>query len=140
MAESEAILGYLCLFEVESAAGSGAFVELAEVTTLTPPSDTIDSVEVTHMQSPDKTREFIPGLKDPGEVSMDLNWIPGSDTDEFIRAWAERRASRITFPNDVTWTFGAFPTSYSGEVPIDDKMTASLTCKVTSSVVTGVAD
>jgi len=139
MAESAAILGFGTIFELETAAGSGVFEQIAEVTSLTPPTETTDSVEVTHMESPDMTREFIPGLIDPGEVGLDMNWIPGSDTDDLLRAWRERRRARITFPNSVTWTFSAFKTSYSGEAPMEDKMAGSLTAKVTSSVLPGVA-
>lgn len=139
MAESEAILGYGTFFELETAAGSGVFEKIAEATSITPPTETTDSVEVTHMESEDQTREFIPGLIDPGELGLDLNWIPGSDTDELLRAWRERRRCRLTFPNDVTWTFTAFKTSYSGETPMEGKMAGSLTAKVSGSILPGVA-
>jgi hypothetical protein len=142
MAESEAMIGYLSKIEVEDAAGSGVWVELGEVTDITPPSDSVDVIDVTHMSSPDSTREFIAGLTDPGEVSIDMNWVPGSITDEFIRDWRssrERRSTRITFPNDVTWLFSAFVTGHTPAVPNEDKLTSTLTAKVTSSTVTGVA-
>lgn len=138
MADSEAILGFGTFFELETAAGSGVFERIAEVTSITPPTETTDSVEVTHMESADMTREFIPGLIDPGEVGLDMNWIPGSDSDELLRAWRERRKARIIYPNAVKWTFSAFKTSYSGETPMEDKMAGSLTAKVTSSVLPGV--
>jgi hypothetical protein len=140
MAESEAIIGYLTTIEVEATAGLFDYVELAEVTDITPPSESVDSVDVTHMQSPEVKREFIPGMTDPGEVSLDMNFLPGSPGDILIRAWrsaSERRNVRITFPNDITWSFLAFPTGYSPAVPNEDKMTATLTCKVASSTVTG---
>lgn len=142
MAESEAIIGYGAKFEVETAAGSDVYTELEEVTSITPPSSSVDVVDVTHMQSPDSTREFIQGLTDPGECSLEQNFVPGSDTDVFIQAWRasrERRSARITFPNDVTWTFKAFVTGYQPDIPNEDKLTSSLTCKVTGSTVTGVA-
>lgn len=141
MAESEAIIGYGAKFEVESAAGTDSMVGVAEVTDITPPSQSVDVIDVTHMQSPDSTREFIQGLMDPGEVSLDMNFVPGSTSDVFIQAWRssrERRKCRITFPNDVTWTFSAFVTGYTPAIPNEDKLTATLTAKVTSSTIAGV--
>lgn len=137
MAESEAMIGYGAKFSAETTAGSDSFFDVAEVFSITPPSETVDVIDVTHMQSPDSTREFIQGLMDPGEVSFEMNFVPGSASDVFIRGWRasrQRRAAKITFPNDVVWEFSAFVTGYEPAMPNEDKMTATVTCKVTSSV------
>lgn len=135
---TNAAIGYGSAFAVESAAASGVYTTLAEVTDITPPSESVDVIDVTHMASPDSTREFIQGLMDPGEVSLEMNFEPSSATDDFIRAWRssrETRSCKITFPNSVTWIFDGFVTGYEPTIPLEDKMTATLTCKVTSSVV-----
>lgn len=140
MAESNAMIGYGGYFEVETAAGSGIYTRIAEVFSISPPSESTDVIDVTHMQSPDAIREFIQGLTDPGEVSLEMNFVPGAlDGDVFIRAWRgsrERRISRIVFPNDYVWDFRCFVTGFEPTMPNEDKMTATLTAKVTS-VVTG---
>lgn len=138
MTASAAMIGAGTTFEVETAAGSGTYTALSEITDITPPSSSVDIVDVTHMESPNLTREFISGWNDPGEVSLDMNFVPGSTTDDFIIAWrlgGERRSARITFPNLVVWTFDAFVTGYTPAIPNEDKLTATLTCKVTSSTV-----
>lgn len=135
---TNAAIGYGSAFAVESAAGSASYTPLAEVTDITPPSESVDVIDVTHMASPDSTREFIQGLMDPGEVSLEMNFDPGGSTDDFIRAWRssrETRSCKITFPNSAVWTFSAFVTGYEPQIPLDGKMTATLTCKVTSSVI-----
>ena len=119
----------------DGATPTEAFVAVAEVTSITPPSDSVDVIDVTHMASPSNTREFIQGLTDPGEVSIDINFTPGSGSDTAIQA--KRGAGtgnyQITFPGGTVWTFAAFLTGYEPAVPVDDKMTATVTFKVTST-------
>lgn len=131
--ESEAVVGLECYYEVEDALGSGDFVEIGEITNITPPDEDTDDVEVTHQKSPGGRKEFIPGLTDGGTADFDLNWIPGGTTHEFIRQWRssrERRASRIRYPGDVFETFPAYPKNFSRTVNLGDKLAATLTVKV----------
>ncbi len=139
---TNAMTGYGAKFEVETAANSNVFFEMPEVTSLSPPSDSVDVIDVTHTGSPNSTREFIQGLTDPGEASLGCNFIPGTNAatngDAFVRAWRisrEVRTCRITFPNNVVWEFDAFVTGWEPDAPFDDKMTATLTVKVTATVV-----
>lgn len=132
-----ASIGYGSLLEISTDGGS-TWDEIAEVFSITPPSSSVDIVDVTHMQSAGRDREFILGLNDPGEASMELNFVPGSDTDAMlleIKAAYERVKCRITWPNSVVWTFDGLLTGYEPAAPNDDKMTATVTFKVTGSVV-----
>ncbi len=129
---TEAAIGYGTTIEVETAAGSDTFTELGEITSVTPPEDTVDQIDVTHMGSPGRRREYISGLIDGGEGSFDLNWVPGAATHDFIVAWqaaGDTRDLRITYPNNARETFPAFPTGFSRTAPVDDKMTGTLTVK-----------
>lgn len=139
--ETQASLGYGSVFAVSTDDGA-TYVDLAEVSNITPPSSTIDMVDATHMQSPNADREFIIGLNDPGEASFEMNFIPGSAADlkiQEIKAARARVKCRITFPNGVTWTFSGLLMTYEPAVPTDDKMTASVSWKVSGSTVTGSA-
>ena len=141
MAETEAMIGYGSRFAISTDDGT-TWNDIAEVTDITPPSDNIDVIDATHMGSPNATREFILGLNDPGEASFEMNFIPGSDADttiQAVRAARERVRCRITFPNNVTWTFSGILTGYEPAIPTEDKMTATVTFKVTGSYVTGTA-
>ena len=132
---TDAKIGYGSVFEISTDSGSN-WTTIAEVFNITPPSDTVDVVDATHMASPNRTREFILGLQDPGEASFEMNFVPGSASDAYIQA---RKAAgvpvlcRITFPNNVTWTFDGLLTGYAPAVPNEDKMTATVTFKVTGS-------
>lgn len=137
MAETAASIGYGSFFHI-SRDNEATWIELAEVMEITPPNDTVDEVDATHMQSPNRTREFIPGLIDPGEASFEQNFVPGSASDLLIaeiKTAGERVKCRITFPNGVTWKFSAWVSGYEPAVPTDDKMTSTVTWRVTGSTV-----
>lgn len=134
MSDTQAAIGYGTILRVATPEAPAVFLELGEITAVTPPPMSRDTVDATHMQSPEKWREFIAGLKDGGEISMDLNFIPASETDVRLReAQTEDKPSpvEIEFPNGSVWSFKAFCTGYEPDVPLDDKMTATCTWKVT---------
>jgi hypothetical protein len=114
-----------------------AYVVLAEVTNITPPALARDMVEATHTESPDKWREFIPGLRDAGEVTLELNFLPeGAATTRLLALINsdEPSQSRIRFNDaapEIDWVFTAFLSAFEPEAPVEDKMTASVTFKLT---------
>lgn len=136
---TNASLGYGSTFEMWNVdAGPPAYVTLAEVFAITPPNESTDLVDVTHMQSPDRRRETIAGFTDGGEGTVEMNFVPGSATDALIRAVrtaGDNVSCRITFPNGATWTFDASVTGYEIDNPVDDRMTATLTFAASGSVV-----
>lgn len=140
-AESGALLGYGTVFQVDTANSPLQFKYIGEVFNITPPSSTIDQVDVTHMLSPLRTREFIDGLIDAGECSFEMNYIPGSESDLLLLAiiatpigTSRRRTCRIVYPNGAYDTFSANLQSYEPSIPTDDKMTATVTWRVTGVV------
>lgn len=137
MPPTNALLGHGSKFEVSTDGGT-VWTELDEVFNITPPSDTVDFVEATHMRSPDATKEFILALRDPGEAGMEMNFIPGSASDLKLIAIRTARvaiSARVTFPNGVVWTFTGLLTSYAPTIPNEDKMSAAISFKVSSSTV-----
>lgn len=135
-------------FAIGDGAGPEVFTDLAEVVSVTPPSDNIDVLDATHMQSPGRTREYTTGLIDPGECTVEMNFQAGSDSDDLIQAMrgtGEAVNCRITWPAPIgggsqqTWTFAAILTGYTPTAPIDGIMRATATFKVTGSYEIGVA-
>lgn len=138
---SDAMIGYGSYFHISRDGGS-TWLPVAEVTSITPPSDTVDQVDVTHMQSPNRRREFVPGLSDPGSASLEMNFVPGSASDlliQEIRGTGEQVKCRITFPSSVTWVFDGQIESYEPAIPNEDKMTATVSFKVSGSTVATAA-
>jgi hypothetical protein len=144
-AASQAMIGYGSHFHIFQTEDSpNDWVDIGEVSNITPPSATTDMIDVTHMQSPDGRREFVPGLIDPGECSFDMNYIPGSVGDLLLLALLDlapsqrKRWCRIIYPNGVLHDFEALIQTYAPTIPTDDKMTATVTFKVTGGITRGV--
>ncbi|MGL5934597.1 MAG: phage tail tube protein [Cetobacterium sp.] len=133
-------IGYGSKFLVSQDGGLN-FTEIAEVNNITPPSNELDLIDATHMQSPNRTREFIAGLNDPGECEFEMNFVPGSGSDvkiqEIVNSGVAVRC-KIVFPNTVSWAFDGVCIGYTPEIPTDDKMMATVTFKVTGSTVAGI--
>lgn len=131
------MLGVGTIYRVETSVGSGVYQALAKVTGITPPSVSPDVNETTTMDSVDQTKEFEPGMIDPGECSGTMHFDPSSTTDTFMNAWSSTpdvRSQQIEWPNGVIWTFDGFPTNYApNEVTPGEIATAAFSIKVTSS-------
>jgi hypothetical protein len=134
---SNASIGYNTRFAIENSPGSGVFVELAEVYSVTPPEISIDQVEVTHFLSPGRSKEYIPAMTDNGTASAEMNFIPNSLTDQRLEALLAAGtvlAMRITYPNAVTVTFQASVATYSKGIPLEDRMTATAGFRVSGAI------
>ena len=134
---TQASIGYGSFFHISQDSGSTWF-EIAEVFDITPPSSAVDQIDATHMQSPNRTREFIAGLSDPGSAAFTMNFVPGSASDlkiQEIRGTGEQVLCRITFPIGGEWKFTGQIESYEPAIPTDDRMTASVSFKVSGSTV-----
>ncbi|WCP71553.1 phage tail tube protein [Sphingomonas hankookensis] len=117
---------------------ANVFTAFAEITDMTPPGISRDSVDFTHFGSPDFFREFKPGIGDGGEVSITYNLVPGLLDDAAIGAHFDSRAVetwRFVFPNGAKLEFRGFATGHERATPMDDKMTGSATFKVTGKPV-----
>ena len=129
MAASSAAIGFNTDFSIYNGT---TYVEVAEVTSITWPGYARDAIDATHMNSDDKFREYIPGLMDAGEVTIELNYIPAA-ADVLIAALTANAIGQFKIQHNagVNVVFKAIVTAYQPQAPVDDKMTASATFKVT---------
>lgn len=112
-----------------------AFEIIADVTNISGPSMERETLDLTSHGSPEQWREFIGGIKDGGEVSLDLNYDPGESTHNTLHEDFDDdlpRNFRIVFPDDVqtAWEVKLILTGLEPEYPFDDKMACSGTWKV----------
>lgn len=137
---SLAMIGLGTTYEIEdSPAGTGTFTALAEVFSVTFPAGEADEIDVTSYDS--TTREFIQGLKDYGSAELSLNWVPGGTTSTRLYellASGEVVEHKITV-NEMAYTFSGFVKTIAPEIPVDDRLTASVTVRVSGEVVESVA-
>ncbi|MCJ8139355.1 phage tail tube protein [Falsirhodobacter halotolerans] len=129
MSETKAQIGHLSTFGIKIEKAT-TFTKVAEITNLTPPGMTRDTVDATHMESPNGTKEFIAGLAEMGEASVTIQYVPAVQDALLAAFQAGSGEFQITFPNKVTMTFKGIVTGYEwGDIVSDTKMTATLTIK-----------
>lgn len=123
---------------IEFGDGSGTYTPIGNVTSVEGPEIERETVDVTAHDSPDMWNEFVGGLKNGGEVSVEVNYDPAEhdtlmaqfDKDEPV-PW------RIVWPNEIGyWDFSAIMTGFSPEAPVDDKLSAELTLQVSGKPTT----
>lgn len=112
---------------------SETFTAIANVTNITPPGIERTALDVTAHDSPDGYQEFVGGLKNGGEVTIEVNYDP-SEHDTLIDDFddPDPRNYKIVWPTAVggSWTFAAVMTGFAPEAPHDDKLTAEITFQV----------
>jgi hypothetical protein len=147
---SDARIGWGGELHVSTDATEANLVELAEVRDVNFPQIETDEHEVTHLKSPDKFKEFIAGLKDGGEFTATLNYVPGGATDLLLTAalGGTNRAVRIVIPDeagagvaDWNWTLSAFVKRYAPDrMEPNAPITATITFRVGGAIEQGTGE
>jgi predicted secreted protein len=110
--------------------------DIAEVTSITGPSQSADMLDVTNHDSSDEFREYIAGLVDGGEISFEANF-DSTDTNGQIALHTDfqaktSRTCQITLPNSLGNISGtAYCTKYELSFPVDGAVKLSGTIKYT---------
>ena len=139
MAASVAFTGFNAQFQIETVPAT--FVDLKEILSGTLPDISKDTPDVSHAESPAHAREFIAGFLDYGEITIELNYVQ----DDYVLLLDAMKLDVtnnykviLDDPNftvlSPTWAFAAHVTGLSGGVPTDDKVTTSVTLKITGVV------
>lgn len=119
------------------------FTEIAEVTNISGPNWALDALDMTsHSSSGD--REFVGGLIDGGEITLECNFIPTDTTQGFDGGVLEDLTTRtqhnyqLQFSDSIAdptiYEFVAFPTAFEPSGVVDGKLSASVTFKVTGAI------
>jgi hypothetical protein len=100
------------------------------------PDQSRESIDTTHLGTTG-SKTFRPGdLVDNGELSLDIAFDP----DLTIPIAAAVETVVITFPvpagktTGAQWSFSAFCTGHSAAIPLEEKMTAKMTLKITGAI------
>lgn len=136
---SNAVAGFGSLLKIGDGAGPEVFTTIAEVKDISGPSLSMATIDVTNQSSTGGWAEFIGGIKDAGEVTFDVNFLPADATHNaatgLIRDYNNRtkRNFQLVFPDAgaTTWSFAALVTAFQPTEPIGDALTASVTLKIT---------
>jgi len=135
---SNAISAFGTLLKIGDGGSPETFTTIAEVTDISGPSLSADTIDVTNHNSAGGYREFIQGLKDAGEVTFTINFIPTESTHNaatgLLKDYEDGtlRNFQLVFPDagNTTWSFAAVVTGFEPAEPIDDKLAADVTLKI----------
>jgi len=107
-------------------------------------SGSVDTIDLTHHDSADAFREFVAGLRDGGEVSIEGSFYSGDTTGQIALHTDYQAGSTkeiiITGPTSeaYTWTADAICTSFDLTHPHDAEIGFSATFKITGKPVLAV--
>lgn len=114
------------------------FDPISNITSVSGPGISRETIDVTAHDSPNGWMEFVGGLIDGGEVSADINYNPGAmvgatNVTTTLLADVENPdpvVYEIAFPDGSKFSAPLLITGFEPEAPYDDKLAASLTFKV----------
>jgi len=118
---------------------------VAQVTSVTGPSLSMDTADVTTHDSPNAWEETVGTILRSGEVTFDIVYDPadnthdGTDTGGLVYRLKNkvRTAFSIVFPDTApsTWSFDGDVTGFEPTEPVDGALTASVTVKPSGSLI-----
>ena len=146
---------------VTTSTAGDVFTSVAALHDLSGPSITRDDVEVTTYDSADRYREYIPGLREGGEITGLVNWLSTNATLQDLYHSTEAQSTagpasstnavqgsfessgletyRILGPNLDFWRFDGYVKGITQAQPIGDRRTLEITWKISGRPVLGHA-
>lgn len=115
------------------------FDAIANITNVSGPGISRETLDVTAHDSADSYMEFVGSLIDGGEVSCDLNWDPADEsldsantTEKLLEDFESEDPVdyEIAFPDGAKFEAPLLITGFEPEAPYDDKLAASLSFQV----------
>jgi hypothetical protein len=115
--------------------GSTAIVEVLKITG---PGLKVDTQDVTSHASTAAWKEFVPTLKEAGEVGFDINYVPSEATHKnasgglvYLLANMSSQTFNLVFPDTTTWTFTGFVVAFTVDAAHDGILKATCSIKIT---------
>jgi len=116
---------------------TGNWDKLAEVNSISGPTMTRDFIDITSLDSTGGYREFITGFRDAGTVTLNMNFTRTSYDlmkADFENDTAQNYEIVLSDTVNTSFEFEGLVTEIPLEVPTDDKITVSVTIKLTGAV------
>lgn len=115
-----------------------AWEALADITSISGPDKARETVDVTTLSSTGGYREFIGSLRDGGSVTLGMNFTRASydiiDTD-YESDTLKNYEIILPDSENTSFEFEGLVTELGLDTPIDDKITANVTIKISGGVV-----
>ena len=127
------------LSRFDSTASPNTYQEIGQVISIGGPSGTTGEIDVTNLSS--TAKEFIPSLPDWGSVDCEVVFDQATTANRHQELWDDFSAQTtgtyqiaLTDSPQTTFTFSAYPSQFALNIAVDDKVGASVSLRITSSV------
>ena len=114
-----------------------AWVPQAEINSITGPSMSRDTIDVTSLDSSGGYREFITGFRNPGTVTLSMNFTRTTYEqmlDDFESSTAQNYQIDLPDDENTSLDFIGLVTELPLTIPADDKITADVTIQISGEV------
>ena len=124
-----------------SAASPSVLAAIEEVVSVSNIGKTNSLVDVTNFDSPEGTREYIAGLADGDEITIEANYYPTATQQIAVMTAVDAGATRLCRLSytgsspEKTWRFDAVCLSYSIVPSATERNSINFTLKITGNVV-----
>lgn len=119
-------------FKIRTATGPDVYTTIGEQQKITPYAAKVDQLDASHQGSPSAAKEFINGMVEFGDVSIDLQHIPGGVDEALILGMLRTtQVARTVYPSGAYAQYSVNISDWQPENPHDGKATGSLKCKIT---------
>lgn len=134
---SNAVSGVGTTFKRSDMTSSPTFTAIAEINSIDGPNKSRDTIDVTSLDSTGGYREFIASFRDAGEVTLEMNFTRDGYVDMNDDFESDTLVDyKITLPDsgNTELDFSGLVTSLGLGIPLDDKITAPVTIKISGQV------
>lgn len=136
-------IGFGVMLQRDAGGSPSSYSDVGEVIDPGSLTSSRDTVDATHTGSTNRFRQFIGGLRDGGELSFTIAMVPEGSA--YAAMWTDLKNNsavgyRWAIPNaagtaNYFWYFNGFVTSIGSAAPLEDRMTAAVTIKITGEPV-----
>ena len=116
---------------------TGGWDQIADIARITGPGMTRDTIDTTTLDTTGGYRTFITGLRNPGTITLDMNFDRDSyETmkDDFESDTLQNYEIVLPDADTTTLEFTGLVTEMPLTIPPDDKMTVSVTIQISGQV------
>ncbi len=133
------IRAYGSKLKLGDGASPEAFTEVPGLKDFVLPTGEADNIDVTAHDSPGRTREYIAGFLDTGEIEIEFYYDPANAVQDDLRELkesGEENNFQVVLPDDdaTTFEFAATVNTFEIAMPVEDALTATCSLKITGEV------
>lgn len=116
------------------------WTQVAKVLDLTPPSLTRGSTENTYLEDAGSTKSYEPGIIDPGECDLVLEWDKADAAQVALKSDFETKSNfhyGIRYPDNTFDTWQGHMTEWGKELPKEETIKRKVKFKLATTITEG---